>query len=125
MFLIPDPLGLAPHRYTSLCTQLQLTPETTEAMDEQEKFMALTAAELTCLAQQIASSQQTFQALQSSQYITEEEESEAFWGMRRWPNKLAEVRDPARWNCFGALHCLHLGVFVCVCIAAAATVQLQ
>lgn len=60
-------------------------------MDEQEKFMASTAAELSSLAQQIASSQDTFAALQSSQYITEEQESEVFWGMRRWPNKLAEV----------------------------------
>lgn len=78
-------------RYNTLCTRLQSTPETTEAMDEQEKFMASTAAELSSLAQQIASSQDTFAALQSSQYITEEEESEVFWGMRRWPNKLAEV----------------------------------
>lgn len=60
-------------------------------MDEQEKFMASTAAELSSLAQQIAASQHTFEVLQSSQYITEEEESDVFWGMRRWPNKLAEV----------------------------------
>ena len=73
-------------------------PETTEAMDEQEKFMASTASELSTLAQQIASSQQTFEALQSSQCVTEEEESEVFWGMRRWPNKLAEVGLQA-WPC--------------------------
>ena len=60
-------------------------------MDEQEKFMASTAAELSSLAQQIAASQHTFEVLQSSQYSTEEEESDVFWGMRRWPNKLAEV----------------------------------
>ena len=54
--------------------------------------MASTAAELSSLAQQIASSQHTFEALQSSQYITEDEESEVFWGMRRWPNKLSEVQ---------------------------------
>jgi hypothetical protein len=60
-------------------------------MDEQEKFMASTSAELSSLAQQIAASQHTFEVLQSSQYITEEEESDVFWGMRRWPNKLAEV----------------------------------
>ncbi len=74
-----------------MCTLLQLNPETTEAMDEQEKFMASTAAELSSLAQQIAASQHTFEVLQSSQHITEEEESDVFWGMRRWPNKLAEV----------------------------------
>ena len=60
-------------------------------MDEQEKFMASTSTELASLAQQIASSQHTFEALQSSRYITEEEESEVFWGVRRWPNRLAEV----------------------------------
>ena len=60
-------------------------------MDEQEKFMASTAAELSSLTQQIAASQHTFEVLLSSQYITEEEESDVFWGMRRWPNKLAEV----------------------------------
>ncbi|KAA6419936.1 MAG: dynein heavy chain axonemal [Trebouxia sp. A1-2] len=80
-------------RYNTLCSRLQLTPETTEAMDEQEKFMASTAAELSSLAQQIAASQHTFEVLQSSQYITEEEESDVFWGMRRWPNKLAEVLE--------------------------------
>lgn len=64
-------------------------------MDEQEKFTASTASELTSLAQQIDSSQQTFEALQSSHYMTEEEESEVFWGMRRWPNKLAEVGNTA------------------------------
>ncbi len=79
------------NRYNALCTRLQLTPETTEAMDEQEKFMASTAAELSSLAQQIAASQHTYEVLQSSQYITEEEESDVLWGMRRWPNKLAEV----------------------------------
>lgn len=76
-------------------------------MDEQEKFMASTASELTSLAQQIASSQQTFEALQSSQYVTQEEESEAFWGMRRWPNRLAEVCNPASRVCCGVLHSLH------------------
>ena len=60
-------------------------------MDEQEKFMASTAAELSNLTQQIAASQHTFEVLQSSQYITEEEESDVFWSMRRWPIKLAEV----------------------------------
>ena len=60
-------------------------------MDEQEKFLASIAAELTSLQQQIETSQHTFQVLQSSLYVTEEEESEAFWAMRRWPNKLAEV----------------------------------
>lgn len=79
------------NRYNALCTRLQLTPETTEAMDEQEKFMASTAAELSNLTQQIAASRHTFEVLQSSQHITEEEESDVFWGMRRWPNKLAEV----------------------------------
>lgn len=87
-----------------MCTRLQLTPETTEAMDEQEKFMISTASELSSLAQQIALSQQTFEALQSSQYITEEEESEVFWGMRRWPNKLAEVCRPALVSAIPALH---------------------
>ncbi|DBA79602.1 TPA: hypothetical protein ACH3X1_008288 [Trebouxia sp. C0004] len=82
-------------RYNALCTRLQLSPETTEAMDEQEKFMASTAAELSSLAQQIAASQHTFEVLQSSQYITGEEESDVFWGMRRWPNKLAEVLEEA------------------------------
>ncbi|KAL0050690.1 hypothetical protein WJX82_005287 [Trebouxia sp. C0006] len=80
-------------RYNALCTRLQLTPETTEAMDKQEKFMASTAAELSNLTQQIAASQHTFEVLQSSQHITEEEESDVFWGMRRWPNKLAEVLE--------------------------------
>lgn len=60
-------------------------------MDELEKFMSSIAAELTSLQQQIETSQHTFQVLQSSLYVTEEEESEAFWAMRRWPNKLAEV----------------------------------
>lgn len=53
--------------------------------------MASTAAELSSLTQQIAASQHTFEVLQSSQHITEEEESDVFWGMRKWPNKLAEV----------------------------------
>lgn len=68
-------------------------------MDEQEKFMASTASELTALTQQIASSQQTFEALQSSQYMTEEEESEVFWGMCRWPNRLAEVCRTLLFQC--------------------------
>lgn len=78
-------------RYNALCTQLQQAPETTEAMDEQEKFLTSIASELSSLQQRIAASQHTFGVLQSSWYITEEEESEVFWGMRRWPNKLAEV----------------------------------
>ena len=53
--------------------------------------MASTAAELSSLAQQVTASQQTFEALQSSQYMTEEEDSDVFWTMRRWPNKVAEV----------------------------------
>ena len=53
--------------------------------------MASIAADLSSLAQQIATSQTTFEALQGSQYVTEEEQSEVFWGMRRWPNKLTEV----------------------------------
>ena len=60
-------------------------------MDEQERFMTSIAADLSSLAQQIATSQTTFEALQGSQYVTEEEQSEVFWGMRRWPNKLTEV----------------------------------
>lgn len=60
-------------------------------MDEQEKFMAASAAELASLGQQIAASQVTFEALQGSQYLTDDQESEVFWAMRRWPNKLAEV----------------------------------
>ena len=84
-------------RYSTLCTQLQQAPETTEAMDEQEKFMTSIAAELNSLQQRIADSQHTFDALQSSWYITEEEESEVFWGMRRWPNKLAEVGPVTFW----------------------------
>lgn len=66
-------------------------------MDEQEKFMTSIAAELTSLQQRIADSQHTFDALQSSWYITEEEESAVFWGMRRWPNKLAEVGLSTLW----------------------------
>ena len=77
-------------------------------MDEQEKFMISTASELSSLAQQIALSQQTFEALQNSQYITEEEESEVFWGMRRWPNKLAEVCSPALISAFAAPFCICL-----------------
>lgn len=53
--------------------------------------MTSIAADLSSLAQQIATSQTTFEALQGSQYVTEEEQSEVFWGMRRWPNKLTEV----------------------------------
>ena len=64
-------------------------------MDEQERFMASIAGELSSLQQHIAASQHTCDVLQRSWYITEEEESEVFWGMRRWPNKLAEVSLPA------------------------------
>ena len=53
--------------------------------------MTSIAADLSSLAQQIATSQTTYEALQGSQYVTEEEQSEVFWGMRRWPNKLTEV----------------------------------
>ena len=47
-------------------------------MDEQERFMASIAADLSSLAQQIATSQTNFEALQGSQYVTEEEQSEVF-----------------------------------------------
>ena len=76
--------------------------------------MASIAAELTSLQQQVETSQHTFEVLQSSWYVTEEEESEAFWAMRRWPNKLSEVGLHAPDARHKPARCLHKAGVKCI-----------
>ncbi|KAK9829119.1 hypothetical protein WJX72_004004 [[Myrmecia] bisecta] len=79
-------------RCQELCAALQQSPESTEQMDAMEKFVAATETEMQSLQEQIGRSQSSWAVLQGSRYDLQDPESELFWAVCNWPNRLtAEV----------------------------------
>ena len=70
---------------------MQESPETTEAMDAMEKFLAGSTLELETLRQQTEASELTCQVLQASRYTLSSSDNDQFWELRAWPNRIQEV----------------------------------
>ena len=70
---------------------MQESPETTEAMDAMEKFLAGSTLELETLRQQTEASELTCQVLQASRYTPSSSDNDQFWGRLAWPNRIQEV----------------------------------
>lgn len=70
---------------------MQESPETTEAMDAMEKFLAGSTLELETLRQQTEASELTCQVLQASRCTPSSSDNDQFWGLRAWPNRIQEV----------------------------------
>ena len=70
---------------------MQESPETTEAMDAMEKFLAGSTLELETLRQQTEASELTCEVLQASRYMPSSNDNDQFWELRAWPNRIQEV----------------------------------
>lgn len=79
------------YRYQLLRDRLQETPQSTEAMEEMESFVAATEVEMVQLRSQMETSREVWAALQRGQHSIHDEDIDLFWTMCNWQNTLADV----------------------------------
>ena len=83
-------------RIEEIVQRLNEEPDTTEGMDELEKFVVEVEGQLEAFEDKISYAQREYAALVKAQFLADEEADALFWDLCHWPldlnHELTEVR---------------------------------
>lgn len=82
--------------FDSIIERLNVEPETTEGMDELEKFVLEVEGQMELIDEKISHAKQVYATLSRAKHLLEDDSSGLFWGLCYWPVQLAEEMDDVR-----------------------------